>query len=55
MVKVMTLLTPDDVERMYDNGEIDPEADFELVDGEIIWLTEPKGARHASSCLSSGP
>ena len=43
----MTLLTPDDVGRMYDDGELDTEADFELVDGEIIWLTEPKGTRHA--------
>lgn len=24
---------------MYDRGEIDSEADFELVDGEIIFLT----------------
>ncbi|MFI5269749.1 MAG: hypothetical protein ACHQ7M_20415, partial [Chloroflexota bacterium] len=47
MVKVMTLLTPADVERMYDDGELDREADLELVDGEIVWLTKPKGTRHS--------
>jgi len=47
MVEVTTLLTPEDVERMHDRGEIDPEADFELVDGEIVWLTKPSDPRHA--------
>jgi Uma2 family endonuclease len=41
MAVVQALLTPDDVERMLRAGELDREAQFELVNGEIIWLTLP--------------
>jgi Uma2 family endonuclease len=39
MVVVQPLLTPNDLERMARAGELDREAQFELVNGEIIWLT----------------
>ena len=38
MAIVTPLLTPYDVERMMKCGEIDPEREFELVNGEIIWM-----------------
>jgi len=47
MVVVQPRLRPDDLERLLDNGEIDPETSLELVDGEIVWLTCPKGIDHA--------
>ena len=43
------LLMPADIERMLKCGEIDPEANFELVGGEIIWLT-PAEYYHAQVC-----
>lgn len=39
MVVRKPLLTPADVERMLKCGEIDPDASWELVDGEIVWLS----------------
>jgi Uma2 family endonuclease len=39
MAVVQALLTPDDVARMLTAGELDREEQFELVDGEIIWLS----------------
>jgi Uma2 family endonuclease len=41
MAVVQPLLTPDDVARMFQAGELDQEAQFELVNGEIVWLTFP--------------
>lgn len=41
MAVVQPLLTPDDVGRMFKAGELDREAQFELVNGEIIWVTFP--------------
>jgi len=42
MVVVQPLLTPDDVVGMIEKGELDPHTgQFELVDGEIIWLGFP--------------
>jgi len=35
---VQPLLTPDDVARLIESGEIDRDEQFELVDGEIVWL-----------------
>jgi Uma2 family endonuclease len=40
------VLTPADVERMLKCGEIDPDARWELVDGEIVWLA-PTNWYHA--------
>jgi Uma2 family endonuclease len=41
-IEVIHKLTPDDVERMLDSGEIDSERRFELVNGEIIDLPPAK-------------
>jgi len=38
MAVVKPLLTVDDIERMIRNGEIDPDREFELVNGEIVWM-----------------
>ncbi|MDE3076642.1 MAG: Uma2 family endonuclease [Chloroflexota bacterium] len=49
MVEVKPLLVPADIERMLSRGEIDPDAMFELVDGEILWLS-PTNSYHARIC-----
>ncbi len=49
MVVVKPLLTPYDIERMPERGELDPDAFFELVDGEIIWLA-PAHSEHGRVC-----
>ncbi|HVA24842.1 MAG TPA: Uma2 family endonuclease [Chloroflexota bacterium] len=41
-IEVIRKLTPDDVERMLDSGEIDSERRFELVNGEIVDLPPAK-------------
>ena len=48
-VEVKTRLTVADIDRMLREGEIDPDAQFELVDGEILWLS-PTHHRHGQIC-----
>ena len=47
MVVVQPRVTPEDIERMLRNNEIGRDVEFELVDGEIVWLTAPKGHDHS--------
>jgi Uma2 family endonuclease len=58
MVVMRPLLKPADVERMLKCGEIDPDARWELVDGEIVWLS-PTNHYHAqvevAIALALGP
>lgn len=51
MVIMKRLLTPTDIEQMMARDEFDPDAIFELVDGEILWLS-PAGHIHASICVA---
>ncbi len=51
MVVVKPLLMPADVERMIERGELDGDAFFELVDGEIIWLA-PAYSYHGNICAN---
>jgi Uma2 family endonuclease len=46
MVVRKPLLKPDDVERMVKCGEIEPDKAWELIDGEIVWLS-PANPCHA--------
>jgi Uma2 family endonuclease len=49
MVVRKPLLKPTDVERMLKCGEIDPDATWELVNGEIVWLS-PASNYHSQVC-----
>jgi Uma2 family endonuclease len=51
MVVRKPLLTPADVERMLKHGEIDLDANWELVDGEIVWLS-PSNRYHGRVCAA---
>jgi Uma2 family endonuclease len=51
MVVRKPLLRPDDVARMVKSGEIDPDAIWELVDGEIVWLS-PTNTHHGRVCAA---
>lgn len=51
MVIMKPLLKPLDIERMLAQGEFDPDAIFELVDGEVIWLS-PTNLYHARVCAA---
>src|SRR5579884_956646 len=49
MVVRRPLLTPTDLERMIACGEFDPDASFELVNGDILYLSPPSHY-HAQIC-----
>jgi len=51
MVVMKPLLTPSDVERMIRAGELDPDATFELVGGEIVYLSPPE-LYHSQVCVA---
>ncbi|MGH2364389.1 MAG: hypothetical protein ACRDHX_07020, partial [Chloroflexota bacterium] len=49
-VGVKARLSVADIDRMLRDGEIDPDAQFELVDGEILWLS-PTFNYHGRTCV----
>ncbi|MDE3074231.1 MAG: Uma2 family endonuclease [Chloroflexota bacterium] len=53
MAVVKPRLTPADVDDMVKRGEIDPDAFFELVNGEIVWLT-PAHSPQPMICMLIG-
>jgi Uma2 family endonuclease len=53
MVIHKPLLKVDDVERMLQHGEIDPDSNWELVDGEIVYLS-PTNPYHGQVVIAIG-
>ncbi len=51
MVIHKQLLKPKDIELMLKRGEISPDSNWELVDGEIVWLS-PANRYHAQVCAA---